>query len=47
VRCLRLAAKGKGKEDTVAKVIQSLVAHYEIQDVEMGKVYRWERSVVP
>jgi hypothetical protein len=25
----------------VAKVIERLEAHYEVQDVEMGKVYRW------
>jgi hypothetical protein len=42
---------GKGKEgerSTVAKVIECVKAHYEVQDVEMGKVYRWcpERAVV-
>lgn len=25
----------------MAKVIERLEAHYEVQDVEMGKVYRW------
>jgi hypothetical protein len=25
----------------VAKVIERLEAHYEVQDVEMGKGYRW------
>jgi ribosomal protein S27AE len=32
----------------VAKVIESVEAHYKIQDVEFGKVYRWcpERAVV-
>jgi hypothetical protein len=24
-----------------AKIIERVEAHYEIQDVEMGKVYRW------
>jgi hypothetical protein len=26
----------------VAKVIERVQAHYEVQDVEMGKVYRWQ-----
>jgi hypothetical protein len=32
----------------VAKVIERIEAHYETQDMEMGKVYRWcpERVVV-
>jgi hypothetical protein len=32
----------------VAKVIERLDAHYEVQDVPMGKVYRWcpERVLV-
>jgi hypothetical protein len=32
----------------VAKVIERLNAHYEVQDVPMGKVYRWcpERVLV-
>ena len=25
----------------MAKVIECVEAHYEVQDVEMGKVYRW------
>ncbi len=25
----------------MAKVIERVQAHYEVQDVEMGKVYRW------
>jgi hypothetical protein len=42
---------GKGKEggkEHMAKVIECLKAHYEVQDLEMGKVYRWcpERAVV-
>ena len=42
---------GKGKEggkEHMAKVIECLKAHYEVQDSEMGKVYRWcpERAVV-
>ena len=24
-----------------AKIIERVKAHYEVQDVEMGKVYRW------
>jgi hypothetical protein len=32
----------------VARVIECVEAHYEIQDVEFGKVYRWcpERALV-
>jgi hypothetical protein len=32
----------------VAKVIEYIEAHYQVEDVEMGKVYRWcpERAVV-
>jgi hypothetical protein len=32
----------------VTKVIERLEAHYEVEDVEMGKVYRWcpERAVL-
>src|SRR5215207_198285 len=39
---------GVRKRSTVAKVIERIEAHYEVQDVEMGKVYRWcpERAVV-
>ncbi len=31
-----------------AKIIERVQAHYEVQDVEMGKVYRWcpERAVL-
>jgi hypothetical protein len=32
---------GERERSTVAKVIKRLEAHYEVQDVEMGKVYRW------
>jgi hypothetical protein len=32
---------GKGKRNTVAKIIEHVEACYEVQDVEMGKVYRW------
>ena len=32
---------GKGKEESgVTKVLERLEAHYEVEDVEMGKVYR-------
>ena len=31
---------GKGKVP-MTKVIERVEAHYEVQDVEMGKVYRW------
>ena len=31
---------GKGKVP-MTKVIERVQAHYEVQDVEMGKVYRW------
>lgn len=39
---------GKGKRNIVAKVIECAQAHYEVQDVEFGKVYKWrsERVVV-
>ena len=40
---------GEGeKENTVAKVIERIRAHYEVQDLDMGKVYQWssERLVV-
>jgi hypothetical protein len=30
----------------VAKVIERVHAHYEVQDVEMGKVYRWRPESV-
>jgi hypothetical protein len=32
---------GERERRPVAKVIERLEAHYEVQDVEMGKVYRW------
>jgi Zn finger protein HypA/HybF involved in hydrogenase expression len=39
---------GSGERRTVAtRVIERLDAHYEVQDVEMGKVYKWRpKSVV-
>ena len=40
---------GKGKEECgVTKVLERLKAHYEVEDVEMGKVYRWcpQRAVL-
>lgn len=40
----------KGKRGTgqlASKVIKCVLPHYEVQDVEMGKVYRWRpQSVV-
>ena len=33
-------SRGKGKVQLM-KVIERVEAHYEIQDVEMGKVYKW------
>ncbi len=30
----------------MAKVIERVQAHYEVQDVEMGKVYRWHPESV-
>jgi hypothetical protein len=30
----------------VARVIERVQAHYEVQDVEMGKVYRWRPESV-
>ena len=30
----------------MAKVIERVQAHYEVQDVEMGKVYRWRPESV-
>jgi hypothetical protein len=32
---------GEWERRTAAKVIKRIPAHYEVQDVEMGKVYRW------
>jgi hypothetical protein len=37
---------GKRKEARVAKVIERVEARYEVQDVEMGKVYRWRPESV-
>jgi hypothetical protein len=43
-------AKGKRKKGTeqLAKVIECAQARYEVQDVELGKVYKWrpERIVI-
>ena len=33
--------KGKGGPGQLAKVIERVQARYEIQEVEMGKVYKW------
>ena len=30
----------------MTKVIERVEAHYEVQDVEMGKVYRWRPETV-
>ena len=40
--------KGKGEAGPVARVIECARARYEVQDVELGKVYKWrpERVVV-
>ena len=40
--------KGKGEAGPVAKVIECALGRYEVQDVELGKVYKWcpERVVV-
>ncbi len=34
--------------NTVVKVVECRAAHYEVEDVQMGKVYRWcpEKAVV-
>jgi hypothetical protein len=37
---------GERERRTVAKVIERLDAHYEVQDVEMGKVYKWRPESV-
>jgi hypothetical protein len=39
---------GKGKRGTglVAKVIECVEAHYEVQDVQMGTVYKWRPESV-
>jgi len=38
----------RGERELVAKVVECVEAHYEVQDVEMGAVYRWcpESAVV-
>jgi hypothetical protein len=36
---------GKGKVPMM-KVIERVEAHYEVQDMEMGKVYRWRPANV-
>ena len=36
---------GKGKVP-MTKVVECVEAHYEVQDVEMGKVYRWRPANV-
>jgi hypothetical protein len=41
--CARSWEKGKV---AVLKVIERVQAHYEVQDVEMGKVYRWHPKSV-
>ena len=33
--------KGKGPMTKATKVIERVEAHYDVQDMEMGKVYRW------
>src|SRR5215213_8575932 len=38
---LLLGEREGGERRTVAKVIECVKAHYEVQDVQMGKVYRW------
>jgi hypothetical protein len=48
VKTLKGLQPGDRKRSTVAKVIERVEAHYEVQDVAMGKAYRWcpERAVV-
>jgi hypothetical protein len=43
-----MPVRGQEKGSTVAKVIERVHAHYEVQEVEFGKVYKWrpERIVV-
>jgi hypothetical protein len=36
-----LCSLGDGKRELVAKVIERVEAHYDVQDVEFGTVYRW------
>jgi hypothetical protein len=43
--CLVHYLGGKGKVP-MTKVIERVEAHYEVQDVEMGKVYRWRPANV-
>jgi hypothetical protein len=44
---LLLGEREGGERRTVAKVIECVKAHYEVEDVQMGKVYRWcPQSVV-
>src|SRR5215204_342076 len=38
--------KGKVPMTKSTKVIERVEAHYEVQDVEMGKVYRWRPANV-
>jgi hypothetical protein len=47
-RFLLLHLRPENRErGTVAKVIERVQAHYEVEDVEMGKVYTWRpQSVV-
>jgi len=33
--------RGERKEYAVVKVVECIGARYELQDVEMGKVYKW------
>ena len=40
-----LGQQGKGK-GAMATVIERVEEHYEVQDVEMGKVYRWRPANV-
>jgi hypothetical protein len=32
---------GKGKALFVMRIIEHTEGHYEVQDLELGKVYRW------
>jgi hypothetical protein len=43
-----LPTVGERERGSVAKVVECVEAHYEVLDVEMGKVYRWhpQQSVV-
>ncbi len=48
--CYARSRAGKGKRGTgqlASKVIECVLPHYMVQDVEIGKVYRWRpQSVV-